>query len=78
MFQNCLVYTNTLKIHHLLKGKWWREPMTPEDCRALSPLIYSLINPYANSMSTCLNDLLCERRSTVTQQRTPARKKAKE
>ncbi|WP_425462691.1 Tn3 family transposase [Melghirimyces algeriensis] len=46
LLQNCLVYMNTLKIQHLLKEKSWRETMTPEDFRALSPLIYSHINPY--------------------------------
>ncbi len=43
LLQNCLVYINTLMIQFV---KQWQDMMTPEDLRALSPLIYSHVNPY--------------------------------
>ena len=48
LLQNCLIYINTLMIQEILsKDKWYRK-MTPEDFRALTPLIYLHINPYGN------------------------------
>ncbi|MXQ52385.1 Tn3 family transposase [Shimazuella alba] len=38
---------NTLKIQHVLQEKEWVDPMTNDDYRALTPLIYDHINPYA-------------------------------
>lgn len=46
LLQNCLVYINTLQIQHVLQEKNWLDIMTPEDFRALSPLIYNHITPY--------------------------------
>ncbi len=46
LLQNCLVYINTLMIQQVLAQKKWYDLMTPEDFRALTPLIYSHINPY--------------------------------
>ncbi|MFS0635990.1 Tn3 family transposase [Mesobacillus foraminis] len=46
LLQNCLVYINTLMIESVLSEKKWLDMMTPEDLRALSPLIYSHVNPY--------------------------------
>lgn len=46
LLQNCLVYINTLMIQSVLSEKQWQDMMTPEDLRALSPLIYSHVNPY--------------------------------
>lgn len=46
LIQNCLVYINTLMIQQILLRKEWHGRMTPEDFRALTPLIYSHINPY--------------------------------
>ncbi|MDA6141466.1 Tn3 family transposase, partial [Escherichia coli] len=37
---------NTLMIQSVLSEKQWQDMMTPEDLRALSPLIYSHVNPY--------------------------------
>jgi TnpA family transposase len=46
LLQNCLVYINTLMIQEILSQKEWMDKMQLEDLRALSPLIYSHINPY--------------------------------
>ena len=48
LLQNCLVYINTLMIQKLLSQKKWYDLMTPEDFRALTPLIYSHVNPYGH------------------------------
>jgi TnpA family transposase len=46
LLQNCLVYINTLMLQNVLSDKTWFDKMTPEDFRALTPLIYTHINPY--------------------------------
>jgi TnpA family transposase len=46
LLQMCLVYVNTLMIQDILTEPAWLDPMTPEDFRALSPLVYSHMNPY--------------------------------
>jgi TnpA family transposase len=46
LLQNCLVYVNTLMLQRLLSEPGWGDRMTPEDWRALTPLIYAHINPY--------------------------------
>jgi len=46
LLQSCLVYINTLMIQKILEGKAWRNKLTVEDKRALSPLFYAHINPY--------------------------------
>ena len=46
LIQNCLVYINTLMIQQILAQQEWFEKLEPEDFRALTPLIYSHINPY--------------------------------
>ncbi len=48
LLQNCLVYINTLMIQQVLSQKRWYELMTTEDFRALTPLIYTHINPYGH------------------------------
>lgn len=48
LVQNCLVYINTLMIQQILSQKKWYDMMTPEDFRALTPLIYNHVNPYGN------------------------------
>ena len=48
LLQNCLVYINTLMIQKLLAQQKWYDVMTPEDFRALTPLIYAHINPYGD------------------------------
>jgi TnpA family transposase len=46
LVQNCLVYINTLMLQEVLGEEGWLERMKPEDLRALTPLIYSHVNPY--------------------------------
>ena len=46
LLQACLVYVNTLFIQEVLAEPAWRDRMTVDDWRALSPLIYHHVNPY--------------------------------
>jgi len=46
LLQNCLVYINTLMIQEVLSEQQWFNLMEPEDLRALTPLIYTHVNPY--------------------------------
>jgi TnpA family transposase len=46
LLQNSLVYVNTLMLQQILAEPAWRNRMTPEDWRALSPLLYPHVNPY--------------------------------
>ena len=46
LLQACSVYINTLLIQEILSDPSWRNKLTPEDYRALSPLIHSHFNPY--------------------------------
>ena len=46
LLQASLVYVNTLMLQEILGEPGWLERMTPDDFRALSPLIYHHINPY--------------------------------
>ena len=58
LLQNCLVYVNTLMLQRVLEDEHWREKMTEEDWRGLTPLIYQHVNPYGIfrlDMTTRLN-----------------------
>ncbi|WP_445207588.1 Tn3 family transposase [Bacillus cereus] len=48
LLQNCLVLINTLMIQEVLldDNKQLLQKLTPEDFRALTPLIYTHVNPY--------------------------------
>jgi hypothetical protein len=46
LLQNCLVYINTLMLQQILADPTWMARLTPEDFRALPPLLYSHMNPY--------------------------------
>jgi TnpA family transposase len=46
LLQVCMVYINTLIIQEVLSDPVWSDKFTPEDKRALSPLIHAHINPY--------------------------------
>jgi hypothetical protein len=46
LLQICLVYVNTLFIQEVLDELAWRNRMTAEDWRGLTPLIYHHVNPY--------------------------------
>jgi hypothetical protein len=41
-----LMYVNTSRVQRVLSEKSWRNRMNAVDLRALSPLIYSHVNPY--------------------------------
>lgn len=46
LLQICLVYINTLMIQQVLAEPSWMQRMSPEDLRALTPLIWEHVNPY--------------------------------
>ena len=46
LLQICLVYVNTLMIQRVLSEKHWEEKLTLTDLRAITPLIFSHVNPY--------------------------------
>lgn len=46
LMQAALVYINTLMIQKVLELSHWKNRLTIEDKRALSPLIYGHVNPY--------------------------------
>ena len=46
LLQVCMVYINTLIIQEILSDPAWANKLTPEDKRALAPLIHAHINPY--------------------------------
>ncbi|MEM7175181.1 MAG: Tn3 family transposase [Chlamydiota bacterium] len=48
LIQNCLVYINTLMFQDILSKKKWLDVMTPEDFRAITPLIYEHVTPYGS------------------------------
>lgn len=45
LLQICLVCVNTLFIQEVLADPAWRDRMTAEDWRGLTPLIYHRVNP---------------------------------
>ncbi|NET03612.1 MAG: Tn3 family transposase [Symploca sp. SIO2B6] len=46
LLQICLVYVNTLIIQSVLAQKHWEQKLTATDKRAITPLIFSHVNPY--------------------------------
>jgi len=46
LLQVSMVYINTLIIQEILSDPVWKNKLTPEDWRALTPLIHSHLNPY--------------------------------
>jgi TnpA family transposase len=46
LLQACMVYVNTLIIQEILSEPEWKNRLTPEDYRALTPLFAAHINPY--------------------------------
>ena len=46
LLQNCLVYVNTLMIQSVLAEPYWEKKLTETDLRAITPLIFSHVNPY--------------------------------
>ncbi len=46
LLQICLVYINTLMIQTVLAQEHWLKKLTANDLRAITPLLYSHVNPY--------------------------------
>ena len=46
ILQICLVYINTLMIQSVLAQKHWQKRLTARDLQAITPLIFSHVNPY--------------------------------
>jgi len=46
LLQVSMVYINTLLIQEVLREPAWANRLTPDDLRALTPLIYSHVNPF--------------------------------
>lgn len=46
LLQASLVYVNTCMVQSVLSDPVWADRLAAEDCRGLTPLIYSHINPY--------------------------------
>jgi TnpA family transposase len=46
LLQMAMVYINTLMIQQVLTDEVWWARMTPDDLRALTPLIYTHMTPY--------------------------------
>ena len=46
LLQSSLIYINTLLLQQVLSEPEWMQKMGPDELRALTPLIYSHINPY--------------------------------
>lgn len=46
LLQNSLVYINTLMLQSILSSAHWKNKLTDEDKRAITPLFYEHINPY--------------------------------
>ncbi|SKB13844.1 transposase [Planktothrix sp. PCC 11201] len=46
LLQICLVYVNTLMIQSVLEQEHWQHKLTEVDKRAITPLIFSHVNPY--------------------------------
>ncbi len=46
LLQICLVYVNTLMIQSVLTQKHWHKRLTARDLQAITPLIFSHVNPY--------------------------------
>ena len=46
LLQICLVYVNTLMIQSVLELPHWQQKLTETDKRAITPLIFSHVNPY--------------------------------
>ena len=57
LLQNCMVFINTIMLQSILSDRIWYDVMTPEDFRALTPLIYTHVNPYG-TFKLDMNDRL--------------------
>src|SRR5699024_7758413 len=78
LLQNCLVYINTLMIQEVLSEQKWFDMMETEDLRALTPLVYSHVNPYGTFELNMDERLHNKGNINTTETRTPAKKKGKQ
>ncbi len=46
LLQVCLVYVNTLMIQQVLEQSHWQKRLNQRDLQAITPLIFSHVNPY--------------------------------
>ena len=46
LVQNCMVYVNTQMYQNILSAPKWKDRLTPEDYRGITPLIYAHVTPY--------------------------------
>lgn len=60
LLQNCLVYINTLMFQNILSDRKWFDLMKLEDFRALTPLVYTHVNPYGTFNLNMSERLLLE------------------
>lgn len=58
-----MVYINTLIIQEVLSDLKWKNKLTPEDMRTLTPLIHAHINPYGLFPLDLAQRLMIERLS---------------
>ncbi|MER5426893.1 Tn3 family transposase [Streptosporangium roseum] len=73
LLQSALVHVNTLLMQEVLADPEWADKLTDADCRALSPLFWTHVNPYGRfelDMNSRL-DLDLSIRATVPGPRTP-------
>ncbi len=49
LLQICLVYINTLMIQQILSEPEWADSLYAEDLSALTPLVYTHVNPYGRA-----------------------------
>jgi hypothetical protein len=61
LLQISLVYIQTLLFQQILAEPAWMDNMTKEDLRALTPLIYSNVNPYGTIRLDMTERLAIER-----------------
>ena len=65
LLQNCMVYINTLIIQEVLSDRIWRNKLTIEDKRGLTPLIHAHINPYGLFPLDLNKRVIIERRKAL-------------
>jgi Tn3 transposase DDE domain-containing protein len=46
LLQSALVHVNTILVQRVLEEPAWASRLTDEDCRGLSPLFWTHVNPY--------------------------------
>ena len=65
LLQVCMVYINTLIIQEVLSDRIWRNKLTIEDKRGLTPLIHAHINPYGLFPLDLNKRVIIERRKAL-------------